>query len=161
MTTSPRIEQHPDIAELRARYDSAGASPVAQLVDGLTALTGLYLAISPWVVGFEQLTNLTVTNLVVGIALALLAAGFASAYGRTHGIAWVAPVIGLWAIISPWVVSGGSATTSTIWNNVVTGCIAVILGVAAAGVAAMRRYPGFGSRQQPGGRWKGDSDDVQ
>jgi hypothetical protein len=147
MTTSPRIEQHPDIAELRARYDSAGASPAAQLVDGLTALTGLYLAISPWVVGFGELTNLTVTNLIVGIALALLAAGFASAYGRTHGIAWVAPVIGLWTIISPWVVSGGSATTSTIWNNVVTGCVALILGVAAAGVA-MRRFPGAGSQRR-------------
>ncbi|HZX05013.1 SPW repeat protein [Kribbella sp.] len=125
------MRTHPDLMALRAKYDAVGETQTAQVVDGLTFLTGLYLAISPWVVGFTGFTSLTGNNLIVGIALALLAAGFASAYGRLHGMAWVAPLIGVWTIIAPWVVSGNVATTRTIWSNVVTGAIAVLLGLGA------------------------------
>ncbi|MEU6714101.1 SPW repeat protein [Nonomuraea sp. NPDC046802] len=126
------MSMHPDIAELREKYELAAESPTGKAVAGLTFLTGLYLAISPWVVGFNGFTTLTVNNLVVGIALAMLALGFASAYGHTHGIAWVTPVIGIWTIISVWVVSGQVATAATIWSNVVTGVIALLLGLGAA-----------------------------
>jgi hypothetical protein len=91
----------------------------------------LYLAISPWVVGFDRLATLSINNLITGAALAVLALGFASAYGRTHGVAWVTPLIGVWTIIAPWVVSGDVATTSTIWSNVVTGSVAAACGLAA------------------------------
>ncbi|HEX2316721.1 MAG TPA: SPW repeat protein [Thermomonospora sp.] len=138
-THARHIESHPDIAALRERYDVAAEKPVSQAVDGLIALTGLWLAISPWVVGFEGMTNLAVNNLITGIALALLAVGFASAFGRTHGMTWIAPVIGVWTIIAPWIVDGGQDTTSTIWNNVVTGALIVILGAAAMAMTAMRR----------------------
>jgi hypothetical protein len=131
----------PDIAELRERYEVAAENPVAHVMDGLIFLTGLYLAISPWVVGFSNLRNLAVNNLIVGIALAMLAVGFASAHGRTHGVTWVAPLIGAWTIIAPWVMSGHVATTRTIWNNAVTGAVAVILGIGATSVAAMRSRP--------------------
>jgi SPW repeat len=133
------IESHPDIAALRARYDVAGQMPIAQGLDGLTVLTGLYLAISPWVVGFSSMTNLTINDLVIGAALALLAVGYASAPGRTFGVSWIAPVLGVWTIIAPWVVNGGSATTKTIWSNVVAGAVAVILGLGAISVAARRK----------------------
>lgn len=125
------MSMHPDITELREKYEFAAEAPTAKAVAGLTFLTGFYLTISPWVVGFSRFTTLTVNNLIIGIALAMLAFGFASAYGRTHGIAWVAPLIGVWTIIAPWVVSGYVATASTIWNNVVTGVVALVLGAGA------------------------------
>ncbi|HEY7485868.1 MAG TPA: SPW repeat protein [Streptosporangiaceae bacterium] len=102
-------------------------------------LSGLYLAVSPWVVGFDTMTTLTVNNLITGIALATLAVGFASAYGRTHGVAWVTPLIGVWTIIAPWVVAGATATTSTIWNNVVTGAVAVVFGLAATSIGLLSK----------------------
>ncbi|MCC3312912.1 SPW repeat domain-containing protein [Nocardia africana] len=40
-------------------------------------------------------------------------------YGRVHGIVWAAPLIGVWMIISRWVVSGNVAHPATIWSNVV------------------------------------------
>ncbi|GHH62660.1 hypothetical protein GCM10017673_02260 [Streptosporangium violaceochromogenes] len=121
---------HPDIAELRAKYELASEAPTAKVVAGLTFLSGLYLAISPWVVGFgNRFPTLTGNNLITGIAVAVLALGFASAYGRTHGIAWVAPLIGVWTIIAPWVVSGRVATASTIWSNVVVGALILLLGL--------------------------------
>ncbi|MGH3549229.1 MAG: SPW repeat protein [Pseudonocardiaceae bacterium] len=128
--TTETMGLHPDIAELRAKYETAAQTPVAHAVNGLTFLAGLYLAISPWVIGFNRFPTLTVNDLIVGVALAVLALGFSS-YDRTRGIAWAAPLIGVWTIIAPWVISGDVATTATVWSNVVAGVVAVLLGLSA------------------------------
>ncbi|MDH2427348.1 SPW repeat protein [Sphaerisporangium sp. TRM90804] len=132
MTRPTGLEAHPDIVQMRAKYETASSSMVAQMIDGLTLLAGLYLAISPWVVGFNGLSRLAVNNMVIGLALAALALGFASAYGRTHGLTWIAPILGVWTILSPWIIR--SATTSSIWNNVVTGIVILLLGLGAMAV---------------------------
>jgi SPW repeat len=139
MARSTGLEGHPDILEMRRRYERAGSSMVAQAIDGLTLLAGLYLAISPWVVGFNGFPRLAVSNLITGLALAALALGFASAYGRTYGLSWIAPIIGIWTIIAPWVTR--SASGSTIWNNVITGAVITLLGLGAVAVGArLRRH---------------------
>jgi hypothetical protein len=134
------MEGHPDLLELRARYDRAAETMSAHAVDGLTFMSGLYLAISPWVIGFHGRTTVTVNNLLTGIAVALLAVGLASAYGRTHGVAWVTPLIGVWTIIAPWAVSGNPATTSTIVSNVITGAAIVVFGLAATAMGMLSRH---------------------
>ena len=137
MTRPAGLERHPDIMELRAKYERAGSSTAAQAVEGCTLLSGLYLAISPWVVGFTNLPRLTICNLITGFVLAALAVGFASAYGRTHGLSWIVPIIGVWTIIVPWVVH--EARTGTIWSNVVTGAVILLLGLAAAAIGFRQR----------------------
>lgn len=140
MATQPsRIEQHPDIMALRSRYAQVSARPTAQATEGLTLLTGLYLAISPWVVGFNASSTLTVNNLVTGIALAVLALGFGSVYERTYGMGWVAGAIGVWTIIAPWVVSGAPDTTKVVVSNVITGAVAVLLGLTTMVLGRMQR----------------------
>ncbi|MFI7231202.1 SPW repeat protein [Nonomuraea angiospora] len=133
------IDQHPDIAALRARYDWAVQRPSGQTVSGLAFLSGLYLAISSWVVGFFGHTTLTVNNLVTGIAVALLAAGIASANGRMHGLAWVLPIIGVWTIIAPWVLPPHGAGASAIASNVATGAVILVIGVACASLGRMSK----------------------
>jgi hypothetical protein len=134
------MDRHPDILELRARYDRAAETIMAHGAVGLTFLGGLYLAISPWVVGFFGRTSLTVNNLLTGIAVASLAIGLASAYGRTHGVAWVTPLIGVWTIIAPWVMSGRAMTTKgMICSNVVAGAVILVFGMAAATVGMLHR----------------------
>ncbi|MFC4010096.1 SPW repeat protein [Nonomuraea purpurea] len=150
--TTSDIAQHPDIAALRARYDWAVQQPSGQSVSGLAFLSGLYLAISPWVAGLFGRTNLTVNNLVTGIAVALLAAGIASANGRIHGLAWVLPIIGVWTIIAPWVLSPHTGGLSAIVNNVITGAVILVTGLACA---ALGREPTRGRRVHPAG---GDGD---
>ncbi|NIJ12393.1 hypothetical protein FHU38_002737 [Saccharomonospora amisosensis] len=138
------IEQHPDLVNLQVRYERAAKTPQAQLVDGLTFLGGLYIAIGPWVVGFTNFPSLAVTNLITGLALAVLAIGYAAVYSRMHTLAWVAPLIGVWTIISPWVVLGSAATTPTIINNVITGGVVTLLGVGVLAVG----MTGGGRRRQ-------------
>ncbi|HZS21406.1 MAG TPA: SPW repeat protein [Pseudonocardiaceae bacterium] len=53
---------------------------------------------------------------------------------------WAVPVIGVWTVIAPWVVDGHVATTATIWSNVVTGVVAVLLGLAAMAVGVRRSH---------------------
>ncbi|MGA8117153.1 MAG: SPW repeat protein [Actinocatenispora sp.] len=137
--TTAGIEQHPDLVELREKYDRAAARPVAQVIDGLTFLAGLYLALSPWILGFDGLTPLAVSNLVTGLAVAALAMGFVSAFGRVHGVAFVAPLLGVWAIVSPWVISGDMSTTTTVLSNVIVGGACVLLGLGAMSFGMARR----------------------
>jgi SPW repeat len=94
---------------------------------------------TPWVVGFSARRGIAVNDLITGIALAVIGAGLASAYGRTYGKAWVAPIIGIWTIITPWVIRGGVATTATIANNVAVGAVTVAVGAAAMSIAALSR----------------------
>ncbi|GGM71514.1 SPW repeat protein [Dactylosporangium sucinum] len=131
------LEGHPDIVELRERYDRASSMPTGYIAEGLLLLTGVYLAISPWVVGFHGTQpNLAVNNLICGIAVAFLALAFATAYGRTHGLAFVPVVLGVWTFIAPWVIAGAYATGGSIANNIVVGVIMFALGLV------MLRLPG-------------------
>ncbi|QSB13819.1 SPW repeat protein [Natronosporangium hydrolyticum] len=123
------MEQHPDIVAMRMRYERAAESPMTQITHGLIVLAGVYLAISPWVVGFSGQATITVNNLLTGIAVAVIAMGLASAFGRTHGLAFVVPLVGVWTIITPWVVSGNVDTTNVIVNNVIIGAVLVVLGL--------------------------------
>jgi hypothetical protein len=133
------METHPDIMDMRLRHEMAEratSSPRGQAIETLALLTGLYLAASPWIAGFSNLSTLAVTNLLTGLAYAvLMSGGFGRAYERTHSMAWAACGLGLWAIVAPWVVAGDVSTTRTIVNNIITGALALLLALAASAAA--------------------------
>jgi hypothetical protein len=106
--------------------------------EGLAFLAGIYAAISPWVIGFQSQSTLTANNLIVGLGVAVLALGFATAYERTHGMAWVSVLMGVWLIISPWLVSGVDTTASLLWSNIVVGAVVVDLGLVSTGMGMLR-----------------------
>jgi hypothetical protein len=130
--TPSSIEQHPDILEMRRRSERATTTPRAQAIEAMALITGVYLAASPWIAGFNGLTTLAVNNLIAGIAYAALMGGFGHAYERTHAMAWAAAVIGAWTIVAPWVVAGNVDTTRTVVNNIIVGAVALLLAIAAS-----------------------------
>ncbi|GGZ88266.1 SPW repeat protein [Streptomyces subrutilus] len=135
MTTHPNIEHHPDLAEMRTRFERVTSTPAAQAVEALALITGLYLAASPWIAGFSVLTPLAVNNLITGVAFCLCMGGLGSAYERTHAMAWTAVVLGAWTIVAPWVIAGPMDFPRTVLNNVITGAVALCLGLAMAMMA--------------------------
>jgi hypothetical protein len=138
---------HPDLAEMRERYARIEARRGVAALDGLVLLTGLYAAISPWVVHFTLASpELRVNNLILGLALAAIGLALTLAPERMYRMSGVVAVIGVWMIISPWVVTvGHTATRGLIWNNVVIGVVCCLLGFAALGmVRQTTRTPAAG-----------------
>jgi hypothetical protein len=136
------VQDRPDLAALRNSYEVAAEKPATRAMDGLTILSGLYLALSPWILGFTRFAgtgDLRVNNLIIGIAVAVMAVGLASAFGRTHGVAWTVPLLGVWTIIAPWVVSGPAPRGGTIISNVIVGALIFLLGVGAMAVPMRHR----------------------
>ncbi|MER5636775.1 SPW repeat protein [Kitasatospora sp. NPDC002227] len=128
------MEHHPDIVELRERYERASVTPRAQAVEALSISAGLFLAISPWVVGYTTFSALTVCNLILGLGYAGLMAGYGSAFERTHARAWACTLIGAFTVIAPWAINGGAHVRRTILTNCITGGVMVCLALAAFGM---------------------------
>lgn len=144
MSTMHSIEEHPDVLALRLGYERAAETVASRVTFGLTLLTAIYVALSPWIVGFNATTRLTVNDLIVGLAVAVLAVGFGSSLDRTHGLAWTLPLFGVWLIICPWILRGVTPTPGMIWSNVVSGALIVVYGCVAAFLA--RAHHGAQSR---------------
>ncbi|MFF7749321.1 SPW repeat protein [Streptomyces sp. NPDC007971] len=127
---------HPDVSEMRERYARMLGGRDVALVDGPVFLLGLYCAASPWILHYTTSQPALVThNLIVGIAISVLALGFTTAPDRMYGLSWAMCALGVWMIIAPWVV-GSSPDTGVILNNVIIGALAIILGLMCAGTAA-------------------------
>ncbi|WP_308288919.1 SPW repeat protein [Streptomyces humicola] len=155
-THVPSMETHPDIVELRARYERISLTPVGQAAEALAIAVGLYLAVSAWIVGFNGFPTLAVNNLVTGLAYAFLIGGFGPAFERSHARGWAACLIGLWTIIAPWAVYGTPATARTITSNVIAGALALCLALAMCSFArgdARRLAVQSGRTQTPQSVW--------
>ncbi|MEU3405689.1 SPW repeat protein [Streptomyces sp. NPDC006670] len=139
MTTHSSIEHHPDLAEMRTRFERVTATPAAQAVEALALITGLYLAASAWIAGFNALSPLAINNLIAGAAFCLCMGGLGSAYERTHAMAWTAVAIGAWTIVAPWAMAGAMDTTRSIVSNVITGVVALCLGLAMVAIGGRPR----------------------
>ncbi|GAA3864347.1 SPW repeat protein [Streptomyces sp. NPDC003631] len=127
---------HPELAEMRERLERTASSGSAIAIEGLILMAGAYAAISPWVVHFSNSErNLTINNLIIGIAIAMIGLGLTLAPERMFRLAWVIVPLGVWLLISPWVVTAAhGAGTGIIWNNCVVGAVTALLGLAAMGL---------------------------
>ncbi|MFI1931714.1 MULTISPECIES: SPW repeat protein [unclassified Streptomyces] len=133
------ISGHPDASEMRARYDRVMGGRDVALVDAPVFLVGLYCAVSPWVLHFTASQPALVThNLVMGIAIAVLALGFTVMPERMYGLSWAICAMGAWIIVSSWVV-GSSPDAGIVINNIIVGGLTVLLGMVCAGAAARTR----------------------
>ncbi|MFJ9108481.1 SPW repeat protein [Streptomyces sp. NPDC102283] len=133
------ISGHPDASEMRARYDRVMGGRDVALVDAPVFLLGLYCAVSPWVLHFTVSQPALVThNLVMGIAIAVLALGFTAMPERMYGLSWAICAMGAWIIVSSWVV-GSSPDPGIVINNIIVGGLTVLLGMVCAGAAARTR----------------------
>ena len=108
-------------------------------------LTGLYLAISPWILHFHGTSpGMMVNNLILGLTMAAIGLGLAMFPERSASLSWMLIPIGIWLIISPWVVPANHGSPKgIIISNIVVGALACLFG-AAAGAGAMtlmRRRP--------------------
>ncbi|GAB2490120.1 MAG: SPW repeat protein [Comamonas sp.] len=92
--------------------------------DPLNALLGVWLAVSPWVLGYQDQTAAMVSGVVVG--LALIAAALGAIFMPRAWEEWTEGLLGLWMVISPWML-GFSMHMDAMRNAVVSGIVVMAL----------------------------------
>lgn len=95
--------------------------------DWVTALAGLWLLASPFLLpamGSAALTGLAFWNQII-FGIAILALGLAALYAYRVWEEPVDAILGLWVIVSPWVLGFGDVTAFA-YTNVVAGLVVLV-----------------------------------
>lgn len=104
----------------RARWASAG-----------NVLAGLWLIIAPFVLNFEGADNAQWNHIIVGLAVLVIAAIRAFDPDEREGMSWVNVILGLWMIVSPYLL-GYADVNDAQTNSLITGAIILILAAFSA-----------------------------
>ena len=97
---------------------------------------GAWLFLSPWILGFtvaapvegaDVTTGFTAAAWnawILGVVIAAIALWAALQFAEWHD--WANGVLGVWLVVSPWIL-GFSALTAALWNHIVVGVLIVAL----------------------------------
>jgi len=117
----------------RTPHDVNALSQV-KMASGLNLIAGLWLIISPFVLGYTDLNNAMWNSLIVGILVAAMAAARVAMPGHYPWMSWANVALGIWLIASPFIYSyprDGVGETA-MWNEIVMGIIVAGLGLWSA-----------------------------
>ncbi len=105
----------------------------AKTLSWIIAVAGLWEIVAPFIFGMTATTAFLWDAIIVGLALLVLGVWAALADQETtvKYLNWINAVLGLWLIIAPFVLSYSSAATA-MWNDIVIGLVALVLGAWAA-----------------------------
>ena len=103
--------------------------------DWINLVLAICLFISPWIIGFTAETTPAWNAWVAGFVLGALALATLSAFAEWEE--WANLVIGLWLIVSPWLL-GFAASTNVMATHVVLG---VLVAAASAWAVWDFRHP--------------------
>ena len=99
----------------------------------LNVIAGIWLIISPFALGYANpgLRGAEWDTVVIGIVVAVLA--WIRAANPLHfvGLSWINFVLGIWLLISPFVLRY-SAQPTAMWNDVIMGIIVIVLSICSA-----------------------------
>lgn len=82
-------------------------------LSGINVVLGIWLIISPFVLGYATSNAAEWNDIACGIAVSLLAVA---------GASWLNVMMGIWLILSPFVLGFASAP-ALLWNNVILGAV--------------------------------------
>jgi len=95
----------------------------ARLCDVANLILGAILLFSPWIFGFES-GHLSQNAVISGIVIAILAIAALAAFAVWEE--WLNLIVGLWVLVSPWVLGfAGNRTAMTV--HVIIGALVAIL----------------------------------
>jgi SPW repeat len=95
-----------------------------RVFSAIEVLLGIWLVITPWVVGAPG-QRVATSGIVVG-AIAILCGLVRFARKHTMVFGWVVVLAGAWTIMSPWVL-GQEQGYSRTWNYVIVGVLLALI----------------------------------
>ncbi len=103
-----------------------------KIASGISVLFALWLIISPFVLGMTTASVVAMWDaIIVGIIVLVLSAIRYSNSTTSPALSWISALLGLWMIISPFVL-GTSAMMSVLWDFILVGVAFVVFDVWAA-----------------------------
>ena len=96
--------------------------------DWATLVAGIWLLISPWIVGYAADAAATSNAVIFGIAIiiySIIELSIPRAWEE-----WLMVAAGVWLIVSPWVLRFSSETRA-VWDMVIVGIIVALLALWA------------------------------
>jgi hypothetical protein len=139
------FDGHPDLAEIRWRHERILGGRHAGAISGLVLMAGLYLAISPWAIGFRPAAaRLVPMDLMLGVAVVAVGLGLAFAPIVMYRLSWAMVGIGGWVIVAPWLMATGTDDSRLLASHTLSGLVTIALGLSAVAIAvrAVRQRQG-------------------
>ena len=96
--------------------------------DIVNVVAGLGLLVSPWLFGFAAETYAAWNAWIVGAAIAVIAV--AALYAFYEMEEWANLVLGIWALVAPWILDFSTVAAGT-WVHVVAGIVVAVLAAAS------------------------------
>ncbi len=110
-------------------YEQPGAQ--VRTASGLNILVGLWLILSPWALAFSTVDAARWNCVIIGLAIAIFAMVRVAAPLQYEGLSWMNFVLGIWLILSPFLLNYGGIEAA-MWNSVIVGLIVLILAAWSA-----------------------------
>lgn len=101
----------------------------------VSVLAGIWLIISPFILGYNSAGNAT-QQIIFGVIVTVLGIVH-MAVPHVAWPSWVNFIIGLWVIVAPWTMATSAAAR---WNEVITGIIVAIFAYSSSSVTAHRPH---------------------
>lgn len=91
---------------------------------GINVLAGIWLVISPFLLGFSG-TAASTNAIITGIIIGLIALVRSSSPDSAVWLDYVNVILGVWLVISSFVL--GSMVMAAVWNSIILGVVVVVL----------------------------------
>ena len=106
------------------------ASTIKHWQDPINLILGIWMIVSPWALNYSADKNPTWNAVTLGILIGL--AALFALYRVMAWEEWGNVVLGVWLVISPWVLSFSNITTAMA-NAVIVGVVVALLALWALG----------------------------
>jgi SPW repeat len=122
---------------LNAPVGAVDHSRQTQAASGINFLLGIWLIISPWVIGYAAAaTGVATGNVIVGALILIFGAVRNRSPHMFTGLSWANIVLGAWTFFSPWIYNFASSQ-AYIANSVIVGIAVVVLAVWSGSATVM------------------------
>lgn len=107
-----------------------GKRLTGQWKDAVNLVLGLWLIVSPWALGFVADRTPAWNAWVVGVIIAVAALAALVAFHKWEE--WVEAALGLWLIVSPYLLGFVATQMHATWNQIIVGIVVAALAIWAA-----------------------------
>lgn len=111
--------------------DRSTIRTMVRWVSGVNVLAGVWLMLAPWILGYSEVTAAVANDIIIGLAVFVLALVREGKPLEYEGLSWTNFVLGLWLLVAPFVAGYGDVGAA-VGNDITLGIVIVIFAAWSA-----------------------------